>query len=374
MTKISKKILSFFASLLILTSQPKVKTRAIDPITIGVGYAIANIGTRALAKIGLFIGAFQSVNPEINRTMREYYDSINVEYEEIREDVDGKSVVIGRKYWCNRVLDHSLENINVIFFSGNGGSVLNDEFHLGVNGKLIYLMLKGATVYVIDYRGFGNRRFWLGPFLMSEETVFADGERIFQYVFDRSKNKRIVLFGYSMGGQVLMHVWRYAQERGLEYILAGVILHSPLNNFNKVAGKIFRPLEWLLNAMFVNVNSFKELKNIRPTSVPSYWYSGYTEGISEFVDLMTTVCGRSYVDMAPHFAAQEVKQTLESMGIKNAYVFMNKASHLANHKFEKTTYEGLDNYNFKTPTTDEEIGEMNEYKKFVDVMADFARS
>ena len=374
MVKIPRKIFSFFVSLLILTSQPKVKTRAIDPITIGVGYAIANIGTRALTKIGLFIGAFQSVNPEINRTMKEYYDSINVEYEEIREDVDGKSVVIGRKYWCNRALDHSLENINVIFFSGNGGSVLNDEFHLGVNGKLIYLMQKGATVYAIDYRGFGNRKFWLGPFSMSEETIFADGERTFQYVFDRSKNKRIVLFGYSMGGQILMHVWRYTQEKAVESKLAGVILHSPLNNFNKVAGKIFRPLEWLLNVMFINISSFKELKNIKPTSVPSYWYSGYTEGISEFVDMITTVCGLPYIDMQPSEAAQKVKQTLEDMGIMNAHVVMNKASHLANHNFEKTTYEGLDNHNFKTPTTDGEIDEMDEYKKVVDVMADFARS
>ena len=368
MTKISKKIFSFFASLLILTSQPKVKTRAVDPITIGLVYAVANIGTRALTKIGSFIGAFQSVNPEINKIMKEYYDSINVEYEEICEEVDGKSIVIGRKYWCNRVLDHSLENINVIFFSGNGGSVLNDEFHLGVNGKLIYLMQKGATVYAIDYRGFGNRKFWLGPFSMSEDTIFADGEKTFQYVLDRSEGKKIVLFGYSMGGQVLMHVWRYTQEKAVESKLAGVILHSPLNNFNKVAGKIFRPLEWLLNVMFININSFKELKNIKPTNVPSYWYSGYTEGISEFVDMITTVCGLPYIDMQPSEAAQKVKQTLEDMGIMNAHVVMNKASHLANHNFEKTTYEGLDNHNFKTPTTDEELEEMNEFKKFVDII------
>ena len=369
--KKSKKIFSFFASLLILTTQPKTEIRAVGPVTIGVGYLLANISTRMLTKVGLFIGAFQSVNQQIHDTMKKYYDSINVEYEEICENVDGKFVVIGRKYWCNKVSDHSLENINVIFFSGNGGSVLNDEFHLGVNGKLIYLMQKGATVYTIDYRGFGNRKFWLGPLSMSEETIFEDGEKTLQYVLNESENKKIALVGYSMGGQVLIHVWRYMQEENLESKLAGVILHSPLNNFNKVAGKIFRPLEWLLNVMFINLNSFKELKKIKPTKVPSYWYSGYTESIAEFVDLITTVCGHSYVDMKPSEAAKEVKKTLEDMGIRNTHVVMNRASHLANHNFEKTTYEGLADHNFKTPTTDEELNEMDEFKKFVDVIAKF---
>ncbi len=196
MTKIAKKIFSVFISYLfyfsnvsclnkinalnsinfenynqnILESHDKENSESnkIKNWVIGLvaGYASLNILSRALTQIALFFGAFQTVNK--NNSIN--YDN-QIVSEEILENINDEPVVIGKKYFCNISSSSSLKNINIIFFNGNGGSVLNDEMHLGPNGKLIYLIKKGATVYTIDYTGYGNRKKFFGPFAMSEKYI-----------------------------------------------------------------------------------------------------------------------------------------------------------------------------------------------------------
>ena len=320
-------------------------------IGLAAGYASLNILSRALTQIALFFGAFQTVNK--NNSIN--YDN-QIVSEEILENINDESVIIGKKYWCNNNSNSSLKNINVVFFNGNGGSVLNDEMHLGPDGKLVYLIKKGATVYTIDYTGYGNRKKFFGPFAMSENSIFKDGEDIFNYVLNESVNKKIIIYGYSLGGQVAMHVWRYIQENNLENKLAGVILHSPLNNFNKVAGKIFKPLEYLLNLMLINLNKFREFEKLKATKVPSYWYSGYTEDSSEFVDLKTTICGDSDYNISKEEAIEIIINKLKEKNIENAHVVMNKISHMGNYSIISDKKE--------------EQYEINEFKKFIQKIAD----
>ena len=381
MAKISKKIFSVFISCLFYFSRTNCfnKINALNQINlenynqnileshdkensesnkiknwiIGLvaSYASLNILSRLLTQIALFFGSFQAVNKNNNIN----YDN-QILSEEIIENINEEPVVIGKKYWRNTNLCSNLKNVNIIFFNGNGGSVLNDSMHLGPNGKLIYLIKKGATVYTIDYTGYGNRKNFFGPFAMSESTIFEDGENIFNYVLNESKNKKIILYGYSLGGQVAMHVWHYIQENNLEYKLAGVILHSPLNNFNKVAGKIFKPLEYLLNLMLINLNEFKEFEKLKATKVPSYWHSGYTEDSSEFVDLKTTICGDSDYNISKKEATKLITNKLKEKNIENAHVVMNKISHMGNHSIISDKKE--------------EQYEIDEFKKFIKKIED----
>ena len=381
MTKIPKKIFSVFISILFYFSHLSCfnKTNALNQINledynqnslefynkensesnktknwiIGLvaSYASLNILSRLLTQIALFFGSFQAVNKNNNIN----YDN-QILSEEIIENINNEPVVIGKKYFCNTSSNSSLKKINIIFFNGNGGSVLNDKMHLGPNGKLIYLIKKGATVYTIDYTGYGNRKKFFGPFAMSESTIFEDGENIFNYVLNKNKNKKIIIYGYSLGGQVAMHVWHYIQENNLEYKLAGVILHSPLNNFNKVAGKIFKPLEYLLNLMLINLNKFQEFKKLKATKVPSYWYSGYTEDSSEFVDLKTTIFGDSDYNISKEKATEIIINKLKAKNIENAHVIMNEMSHMGNHNIISDKKE--------------EQYEINEFKKFIKKIED----
>ena len=374
MSKKTKKIFAIFISLLISISHSQLRISANDQIIpnninkknsklnkikkyatrLTVGYASSNILVRALTKIAVFPAAFQNIDK--NKNFENNNNNNNkILSEEIIENINKKPVVIGKKYWCNSSQDSSqdfnLKNINIIFFNGNGGSVLNDNMHLGPDGKLIYLIKQGATVYTIDYTGYGNRKKFLGSFSMSENTIFKDGEDIFNYVLNKTKNKeKIMLYGYSLGGQAAMHTWNYAQKNNLENKLAGVILHSPLNKFKKVVKKISNILEYLLNLMLINLN-FDEFDKLGPTEIPSYWYSGYTEDSSEFVDLKTTICGDSNYDKSKNEAIKMVKNKLQSKGIKNAYVVMNKVSHIGN-------------YNINSQNKEEQY-EINEFKKFI---------
>lgn len=381
MAKISKKIFSVFISYLFYFSNVSClnKTNALNSINfenynqnileshdkensesnkiknwvIGLvaGYASLNILSRALTQIALFFGAFQTVNK--NNSIN--YDN-QIVSEEILENINDEPVVIGKKYFCNISSSSSLKNINIIFFNGNGGSVLNDEMHLGPDGKLVYLIKKGATVYTIDYTGYGNRKKFFGPFAMSENSIFQDGENIFNYVLKESKNKKIIIYGYSLGGQVAIHVWRYIQENNLEDKLAGVILHSPLNNFNKVAGKIFKPLEYLLNLMLINLNKFKEFEKLKATKVPSYWYSGYTEDSSEFVDLKTTIYGDPDYNISKEEATEIIINKLKDKGIENARVVIKKISHMEGYSIISGKKEAQ--------------YEINEFKKFIKKIED----
>lgn len=310
------------------------------------GYLTFNVLLRIMAQVGLFPGAiFNKDEEEIN------YDDQIIAEKIFEENSDGNLIAIGKKITAVKTSDCNLKNINVIFFNGNGGTVLGDKLQLGPDGKLIYLAKKGATIYSIDYRGFGNRNLLLGPFSMSERSIFEDGENVLNYVMNENENKKIIIYGYSMGGQVAMHVWHYMQENNLENNLAAVILHSPLNNFNKVAGKLWRPLEYLLNVMFINLKSFKEFDKIKPTYVPSYWYSGYTKDSSEFVDLKTTIANSSK-HLSQEEATTAIKNELKKKGINNATVFINNAPHVANYS--------------TSPTTDEEKAELIEFKKFIE--------
>ncbi len=318
---------------------------------IGLGvYLCANVLFRILTKIALFCGSLRSIGEDtIN-----YGDDIC--FEDITEEINGKNIIIGRKFWCNNLSDCDLKGINVIFFNGNGGSVLNDNMHLGSDGKMIYLTRKGAIVYAIDRRGYGNRKNFFGPLSMSESTIFEDGEHAFNYVLNKTgRNQKIIVAGYSLGGQVAIHVWRYAQEKRLEHKLAGIILHSPLNNFNKVAGEIFKPLEWILNFMFINRKEFKEIEKLKPTEVPSYWCSGFTK---DFVNLGITVCGKNSSKEILGDIKREVSDHLYRVNkIKNARVIMNNSSHMGN---------------FSTnPSTSEEEHEFSQFNEFLSSLRNY---
>ena len=102
--------------------------------------------------------------------------------------------------------------------------------------------------------------------------------------------------------------------------------------------------------MFI-LNKYQEFEKLEHTKVPSYWYSGYTEDNSEFVDLKTTICGDSNYDKSKDEAIKIITNKLRSKGIENAHVVMNKVSHIGNYSINSQNKE--------------EQYEINEFKKFI---------
>ncbi|MBW6510182.1 MAG: lysophospholipase [Desulfuromonadales bacterium] len=126
----------------------------------------------------------------------------------------------------------------ILFFHGNAGNIS----HRVDNLRLFHQHL-GVSVFIIDYRGYGN-----SAGKTSEEGTYADARGALGWLHDNGwNNDRIIYFGRSVGAAV-------ATQLALEKPPAGLVLESP---FTSVAamGRRHNPilyflLGWLLQSRY----------------------------------------------------------------------------------------------------------------------------
>ena len=105
----------------------------------------------------------------------------------------------------------------ILYFHGNAG-------HLQRWGEICEDFVDlGYDLLVIDYRGFGKS---IGP--MSENALYEDGLKAFDYLLERYEEQDIIVYGRSLGSSVASKVASVSMPRQL-------ILETPFYNLYDVA-------------------------------------------------------------------------------------------------------------------------------------------
>lgn len=134
----------------------------------------------------------------------------------------------------------------ILLFHGNGGNI-TDRIE-----KIKFLLLTGASVFCIDYRGYGKSE---GK--PNEEGIYNDGIAAYKYLTNTRKiaPERIFLMGESLGGAV-------AVEVASKFPAAGLILESTMINARSLAIRTMPilPPSFYLRTKFDNIGKLKKLR------------------------------------------------------------------------------------------------------------------
>jgi uncharacterized protein len=126
----------------------------------------------------------------------------------------------------------------IIHSPGNAGNIYN-RLHLAYHLKDIQVSL-----LIYDYRGFGN-----SPGIATTNNIIEDGEQVYNYVRSTYPNRKIILWGESMGSAVAWHL-------AAKYDVLGLIITSGYASLAEViSGLVFPCLgEALSYLMFLPDN------------------------------------------------------------------------------------------------------------------------
>jgi uncharacterized protein len=129
----------------------------------------------------------------------------------------------------------------IVYFGGNAEDV-------AWNIEDFAEMFAGATVYLVNYRGFGG-----SGGVPSEVALLADSLAIYDHV--RASHEHVAVIGRSLGSGVAMHV---AAQREVERL----VLVTPYDSILEVARRHFSifPVAWLLRDRYDSVSLASKVK------------------------------------------------------------------------------------------------------------------
>lgn len=123
----------------------------------------------------------------------------------------------------------------VVYFGGHGLPVEQQSTPLGGCTGEDYVIQKRANFLALNYRGYGAS----SGGVPSNRTMVEDGVAILNHLLDSGIDpERIVLHGYSMGGNIAANVLQAAEARGLK--LGGLILDRPMEKLATGAAALTR--------------------------------------------------------------------------------------------------------------------------------------
>lgn len=134
----------------------------------------------------------------------------------------------------------------LIFCHGNAGNIS----HRVQNSVL--LVQRGISVFIFDYRGFGN-----SGGKITEEGLYLDALGAYDYLVNEMEIpiSRIVPFGRSMGGPV-------AVDLATKYDFPCLILESTFTNLKEMVRSIY-PMAGLDKLLTMKFNSEEKIKEIK---------------------------------------------------------------------------------------------------------------
>lgn len=132
----------------------------------------------------------------------------------------------------------------VLFFHGNAGNI-GDRIQF-----LNYLYEAGFSVFVFDYRGYGE-----SEGRPSEQGLLIDGDAAYEELTTQIgiPPEQIIFFGRSLGGVIAAHTARGRPIRGL-------IVEGTFPSANDMAEVIFAPIKIPRSLIGVNLDSLSCLK------------------------------------------------------------------------------------------------------------------
>jgi len=138
----------------------------------------------------------------------------------------------------------------VLFFHGNAGNIS----HRVQNLRLLHQQ-SGVSVFIIDYRGYGN-----STGQPSEEATYDDARGALSWLHEQGwRSDQIIYFGRSLGAAV-------ATQLALEEPPAGLVLESPFTSIAAM-GRKHNPILYLLFGGMLQ-SSYDALSKIDQISAP----------------------------------------------------------------------------------------------------------
>ncbi|MGN1041818.1 MAG: alpha/beta hydrolase [Acutalibacteraceae bacterium] len=198
----------------------------------------------------------------------------------------------------------------VLVFSPNAGCAAEmvDQAY-GFRGyyPLNKLLQRGANLVGMDYRGYGNSKH-ISKLRISESTLYADGEKMYDYVRNQLgyKPEDIILYAHSLGGAISSHVLEYASSKGEN--LCGIILASPINNLYSAASAFTCKLGGAVARAVTmsDLNTEKNLSKVKNKDIPVFICSGDNRDLLSLVKtkLHEKIISMGYTNVS-YYIAQE---------------------------------------------------------------------
>ncbi len=147
-------------------------------------------------------------------------------------------------------LPNPSSNRVLLYLHGNGGNIASNLEHA------VRLRNFGASVLIIDYRGYGRST---GPF-PSEARVYEDAEAAWQYLVNQQKIKpeQIIIYGHSLGGAIAIDLASHHPEAG------GLIAESTFTSIEDMSRRqhvyAFFPIHLLLTQKFDSLSKVPSIK------------------------------------------------------------------------------------------------------------------
>lgn len=176
--------------------------------------------------------------PNLVATPQEY----GLDYEEVRFEATDGTLLNG---W---LIPGRPEFPLVLFCMGNAG---NMSYRLD---NLQFLRKLGASVFIFDYRGYGQSR---GK--ASEAGLYSDAEGALEFLRQRGwQTDRMIFFGRSLGAAV-------ALQTALQHPPASLVLESPFTSMQAM-GRTHYPLlylllGWVIEAKYDNLAKINRLES-----------------------------------------------------------------------------------------------------------------
>ncbi len=134
----------------------------------------------------------------------------------------------------------------ILLFHGNGGNI-TDRIE-----KIAFLKRSGASVFCIDYRGYGR-----SDGKPNEKGIYEDGQTAYRFLVEKGgfEPTDIVVMGESLGGAV-------ACEVATKYPVGGLILESTMANARSLALRTLPilPPSLYLRTRFDNIGKIQQVK------------------------------------------------------------------------------------------------------------------
>lgn len=154
----------------------------------------------------------------------------------------------------------------LLFFHGNAGQIATFAPHMEIYHKA------GFPILMMEYRGYAN-----SGGKLSQDTMYADAIRVFDYAKEKLGHKKIVCFGYSLGTAAASALSVYRPVERL-------VLMAPFVSMEKKVSEMSLPF-----ARYVLKNKFPSIEYVEKFEGPLLVVHGkkdtllpYHHGVSMF--------------------------------------------------------------------------------------------
>lgn len=180
--------------------------------------------------------------------------------------------------------------LSMIFVHGNGGNISHRLEKLHIFNEL------GVNTFIFDYRGYGQSR---GK--PQEEGLYKDAVAAYNYIMERQKQSKIIVYGESLGGAVAIDL---ASRVDIE----GLVLEGTFTSVKDMA-KVIYP--WLPG--FLLRTKFNSVDKIAKINAPKLHFHG------QWDDIVPISLGKKLFE-----AAQSPKKFIAIDGAHNDAFFVSE--------------------------------------------------